>query len=697
MQKNIDRFTSLGYKLIETRNKAPLKANWNDLALEPQNKQLKDTDVKEAGFVIPKNVCVIDIDPRNFKDNVDSLDLLSKEINFDLKYYAPYTVHTASGGMHLYYKKDENINLPNEIKGFPGVELKSKNRQVIIASSILPDGRKYTEDKYQNNLENLINLPENIYKFKSINTQKVKKVNKNSNSSFTNSKYNKWRLKKQLEKTKPAISGENGDNYTFKVCCLGKDYGLDEDTFFDVLGDWNDRCQPPWSCEELKTKINNAYAYSTDSIGSRNYDNLFEHKKKIKINENWEETLQKSKNGGYCKNLLNTVNIIRNDINMKDCLGYNDFTSEIYWVKPPSWRENTNKLNADYDCVKIKYILNADYDFDIPKPLIHDAIVEIASTNRFHPIKNWLNDLPEWDGTPRIENLLTDNFEIEKNKYTEEIMQIFFCALLSRIYHPGSKVDMMFILAGDTRAGKSTFFKSLAIENEYFIDTQIPDLDSHKYIPLFKNKLIFEWQELNMFNKYDINKIKAFISTCSEVDREAYRRDATEHKRQFIICATTNQDQFLLDETGNERFYIMNVKKKLTYKDYISIKKVEYIKSIYENKKQIYAEALFLYENKFSLKLSKESNLILDNVRENAFKKDELEETILFWLENIPKEIQNISKHKIQANDIIIHCLKEIPAKNKGLANRIGTILKRNGYYRKSCRDGKTVKSFFCI
>ena len=43
-------------------------------------------------------------------------------------------------------------------------------------------------------------------------------------------------------------------------------------------------------------------------------------------------------------------------------------------------------------------------------------------------------------------------------------------AAISRIYEPGIKYDIMLCLVGSQGAGKSTFFKYLAIKEEWFSD-----------------------------------------------------------------------------------------------------------------------------------------------------------------------------------------------------------------------------------
>jgi P4 family phage/plasmid primase-like protien len=78
------------------------------------------------------------------------------------------------------------------------------------------------------------------------------------------------RARAYLEATPPAIQGQGGDTHTFTVCCrLVRGFDLSDGDALDVLGDWNQRCVPPWSLIELLDKIEGARKYGEEPIGGR--------------------------------------------------------------------------------------------------------------------------------------------------------------------------------------------------------------------------------------------------------------------------------------------------------------------------------------------------------------------------------------------------------------------------------------------
>lgn len=85
---------------------------------------------------------VVDVDPRNFPDG-ETLDTdnplrrLCAAVGLDPDAYP--TVVTGSGGLHLYMTKPTDVALLDTHPDYPGVEFKSRGRQVVAAGSVHPD------------------------------------------------------------------------------------------------------------------------------------------------------------------------------------------------------------------------------------------------------------------------------------------------------------------------------------------------------------------------------------------------------------------------------------------------------------------------------------------------------------------------------------------------------------------------------
>jgi hypothetical protein len=76
------------------------------------------------------------------------------------------------------------------------------------------------------------------------------------------------RAKRYLASVPPAIAGQHGDVHTFRVCCrLVRGFALTDDQALMALAEWNVRCQPPWSPEELLDKLRRAARYGREPVG----------------------------------------------------------------------------------------------------------------------------------------------------------------------------------------------------------------------------------------------------------------------------------------------------------------------------------------------------------------------------------------------------------------------------------------------
>jgi putative DNA primase/helicase len=66
------------------------------------------------------------------------------------------------------------------------------------------------------------------------------------------------RARNYLMKVPPAVSGDGGHNQTFKAACILVRFGLTQAEALEVLKEWNETCQPPWTEKELLHKLEDA-------------------------------------------------------------------------------------------------------------------------------------------------------------------------------------------------------------------------------------------------------------------------------------------------------------------------------------------------------------------------------------------------------------------------------------------------------
>lgn len=73
------------------------------------------------------------------------------------------------------------------------------------------------------------------------------------------------RARRYLAAIPPAVAGRHGDADTFRVCCrLVRGFALGDEDAMLVLNEWNVKCEPPWSEDELRAKLIGARRYGRE-------------------------------------------------------------------------------------------------------------------------------------------------------------------------------------------------------------------------------------------------------------------------------------------------------------------------------------------------------------------------------------------------------------------------------------------------
>ena len=237
---------------------------------------------------------------------------------------------------------------------------------------------------------------------------------------------------------------------------------------------------------------------------------------------------------------------------LRDAVRLNLLTDRVDIVQDLGWRRNTSAL-TDTD---VKYLLlyfEQNYELTSEKK-IETAIGIVANENKYHPIRDFLNSLA-WDGTERIRFCLRHFLGADVDDYTYEALKLFMLGAITRAFKPGSKFEIMLCLVGGQGAGKSTFFRLLAVRDEWFSD-DLRKLDDDNVYRKLQGHWIIEMSEMMATaNAKSIEEIKSFLSRQKEVYKIPYETHPADRPRQCVFGGTSNALDFLpLDRSGNRRF-----------------------------------------------------------------------------------------------------------------------------------------------
>lgn len=340
--------------------------------------------------------------------------------------------------------------------------------------------------------------------------------------------------------------------------------------------------------------------------------------------ENWQERLSITKSGQIKDELQNIVLIMQQDENLK-AIAYNQHRDGIDVKGELPWKQVKNGWN-DSDMSALKVYFDKNYGVWSPTKL-KEALIAVAAERAYHPIKEYLDTLPAWDGVERLDTLLIDYLGAEDNGYSRAVIRKTLVAAVARIYEPGTKFDSVLILNGCQGIGKSTLFSRLGLK--WFSDSlTIADMRDKAAAEKLQGYWLLELGELAGIKKTDVETVKSFVSRTDDKYRASYGVNVESHPRQCIIVGTTNSETgFLRDITGNRRFWPVKVTGD-------SVKKPWDLKEL----DQVWAEAVLVYRNGEDLFLKGNEAQMAMQQQADAMEADDREGLVRDYLEKLLPE-----------------------------------------------------------
>lgn len=336
----------------------------------------------------------------------------------------------------------------------------------------------------------------------------------------------------------------------------------------------------------------------------------------------WKKQLQYEKKSMELKNNLhNLMLILENDENLKGIV-FNqladgmEIRGKVPWPHPAKfWRDADDAQLICY--VDAAYGTFSARNYDI-------AVTKAVDDRSYHPIREFFETLPAWDGVERADTLLIDYLGAEDTPYVRAVTRKELCAAYCRVYHPGIKFDSMIVLNGDQGIGKSTLIAKLG--GEWYSDSlNLSDMNDKTAAEKLQGYWIMEIGELAGMRKADLDKVKAFISRQDDKYRASFGRRVTPHPRQCVFFGTTNsQNGYLRDITGNRRYWNVKVPGNGKYKPWDMDE---------DTVKQIWAEVMVYAKAGEKLYLSPELEDYAKEEQRAAMERDDREGLVQEYLD----------------------------------------------------------------
>lgn len=322
----------------------------------------------------------------------------------------------------------------------------------------------------------------------------------------------------------------------------------------------------------------------------------------------------------------------------------------------------------DADYVRIREEFERRSFKAIGRELMRDAVLEVADANVFDSAQAWLNGLV-WDGRPRIAKFFARYFSAADTPYTTAVSMYLWTALAGRVLQPGVQADMVPVLLGPQGCGKTRGVEALVDDPSQETKIDLTERDEN-LSRLMRGRLVGEIAELKGLQQREAGSIKAFLSLARDSWVPKYQEFSTDYARRIVFIGTTNEDEFLADETGNRRWLPLRVGN-------VSVAEIR------DDRAQLWAEAAMVFAVE-GIDYQAAERLAIDE-HQDFIISDSWEEAIAYWL----RKGEGRKGRDISISEVVTGALQmDLRTCGKTQEMRIGKILRKFGYNSKVKRFG---------
>jgi len=193
-------------------------------------------------------------------------------------------------------------------------------------------------------------------------------------------------------------------------------------------------------------------------------------------------------------------------------------------------------------------------------------------------------------------------------------------------------------LQGAQNIGKTSWIRLLLPEgmlrDKYILTGHHLDPSNKDSLTTAIKHLIVEIGELDSSFRKDIARLKGFLTQDKDSVRRPYARSNSEYPRKTVFCASVNEQNFLVDQTGNSRFWT------------IPVTDIDYKHSI--DMQQVYAQLYEMYKQGKTWWLTQEEEVQLSKYNRFHQAVSVIEEKVMSIMRDYSGEVDLIYKKPIE-------------------------------------------------
>ena len=182
------------------------------------------------------------------------------------------TVQTPSGGLHLYFRGPDSRN---RVGFLPGLDIRSHHGYVLAPGSTTDAGIYHEVVNAA-----IADVPSSFTPYLQPPMTRAE-IRQLTGLEIDGEAQRQAAIDYLTSGNTPiATAFQGGNNTTYQVACRVRDFGLSRDVAMELMWYyWNERCEPPWSADELLQIVTNADEYAENAAGTLAPEITFEQTK----------------------------------------------------------------------------------------------------------------------------------------------------------------------------------------------------------------------------------------------------------------------------------------------------------------------------------------------------------------------------------------------------------------------------------
>ena len=197
---------------------------------------------------------------------------------------------------------------------------------------------------------------------------------------------------------------------------------------------------------------------------------------------------------------------------------------------------------------------------NLPIARMDENLDSLAQKNNYHPIVEGLKNNP-WDGVFRLNDFI-NTVESSTPELSYKLMRRWMVSAVAAAHSiTGFKASGVLVLAGAQNIGKTSWLRALDPFNCRAVkEGAILDPTNKDCLISLASVWIAELGELDAtFRKADMARLKSYLTNDTDTVRTPYARKDSILPRRTVFSASVNDSNFLVDETGNRRWWTIPV------------------------------------------------------------------------------------------------------------------------------------------